>query len=329
MGFWILEKVSSRTRAAWDDLVPLHLKAPSRVVFAALALQFVKPLLSLSEGVQEVVGRTMDILFVCGGTWMLVRGVRLGRDVILARFDMAQSDNLRSRKMQTQVTVLQNVALTVIVLVGSAMVLMTFESVRQIGVSLLASAGIAGIILGFAAQKTIANLLAGVQLAITQPMRLDDVVIVEGEWGWIEEITLTYVVVKIWDLRRLVLPISYFLEHPFQNWTRSTSDILGTVVVHVDPSMDVGLLRAELARLVAGTPLWDGKVQGVQVTECSPEAMQVRFLVSASDSGKAWDLRCLVREGILDFLRREHPRCLPRKRVLVSDTPELANAASD
>lgn len=320
VSFWILVKVTKATRTTWDDLIPVHLKSPMRIVVIAAFLQIAKPMMALPDFVAPVLSQVLDILFIVGGAWLLARSTYLLRDVLLLEVDLKATDNLRSRKLLTQVKVFQNVLISIVVLVGVSMVLMTFQGVRQVGVSLLASAGIAGIVLGFAAQKTIGNLLAGLQLAITQPIRLDDVVIVEGEWGWIEEITLTYVVVKIWDLRRLVVPISNFIDKPFQNWTRTNSDILGTVVLHCDPMADMDALRREMDRIVHASPLWDGKVCGLQVTEVHPDSIEVRLLVSASDSPKAWDLRCALREGMLAHLRDAHPQWLPRHR-LVHDHP--------
>jgi small-conductance mechanosensitive channel len=192
--------------------------------------------------------------------------------------------------------------------------LMVFDSVRQFGASILASAGIAGIVVGFAAQKSIATLLAGFQIALTQPIRVDDVVIVENEWGRIEDITLTYVVVRIWDLRRLVVPITYFIEQPFQNWTRSSADILGTVFLHVDYSMPLDALRAELTRILTASPYWDGKVNVLQVTEAREQTLQIRALASAADASLAWDLRCEIRERLVSFVQRNYPESLPRLR---------------
>jgi len=204
---------------------------------------------------------------------------------------------------------------SIFVLLGIAFALLTFPDVRNIGTSLLASAGIAGLVVGIAARPALANLLAGLQIALTQPIRIDDVVIVEGEWGRIEDIGRAFVTVAIWDQRRLVVPLQYFIEKPFQNWTRSSSEILGTVFLWVDYGMPLDALRAELKRLCEETPLWDKRVCLIQVTEVSERAMQVRALVSAADAGRAWDLRCLVREGLLDYIRREHPQFFPRVRA--------------
>lgn len=316
IAFRLLTKVTRATRAKWDDLVPLHLKSPMRIVFIALSLQAGRPFAPLPEPMGTGLAQVLEILFIVGGAWLLVRSTHIVGDLLLLDVDAAASDNLRSRKILTQVGILQNVLISIIVLVASALVLMTFQSIRQVGVSLLASAGIAGIVLGFAAQKTLGNLIAGLQLAVTQPIRIDDVVIVEGEWGWIEEITLTYVVVKIWDLRRLVVPISHFIDKPFQNWTRSNSDLVGSVSIHCDPTVDLDVLRSEVDRIVRATPLWDGKVCGIQLTEAGTDSIEVRILLSASDSSKAWDLRCLVREAVVAFLRDNHPGWLPAHRLL-------------
>jgi small-conductance mechanosensitive channel len=210
----------------------------------------------------------------------------------------------------------------VIVVVGLltlAAILMTFEKVRYLGTSILASAGIAGLIVGFAAQRSIATLLAGIQIAITQPIRIDDVVIVENEWGRIEEITLTYVVVRIWDLRRLILPITYFLEKPFQNWTRVSADILGTIFLYVDYTVPVEAVRAEFRRILEKSGKWDGRVSVLQVTNTTERTVELRALVSATDSSSAWELRCHVREKLIEFLQKNYPHALPRLRAEISD----------
>ncbi len=249
--------------------------------------------------------------------WAAMRAVNLTSDIFLKRYKVEVKNNLQARQMHTQVKVIRRLAGAIIILITLSVALMTFKEIRSIGVSLLASAGLAGIVLGLAAQKTIGNFFTGLQIAITQPIRLDDAVVVEGEWGWIEEINLTYVVVKIWDQRRLVLPISYFVEKPFQNWTRRTADILGTVVLYLDYTTPLQPLRDELTRILnnEAKELWDGKVNVVQVTETSEKTMTVRALVSASDSPSAWDLRCMCREKLIEFLQKNYPRSLPRIRA--------------
>lgn len=221
--------------------------------------------------------------------------------------------------VRTQVRVLRRVVAMIIAILGTALVLMQFAVVRNVGASLLASAGVAGIVLGLAAQRSISMLLAGIQLSLTQPIRIGDTVIIENEWGWIEEITLTYVVVRVWDLRRLVVPITRFLEQPFQNWTKVTPEIMGTVSVFADYCVPVDAVRQHLSLVVKDDPLWNGKVCGLQVTEATDRVVTLRALVSSADAGKNWDLRCNVREKLVAYLRDlEGGRYLPQQRVLLT-----------
>ena len=231
---------------------------------------------------------------------MLIKITFVIEDIILDQYKIDEKDNLRARKIYTQIQFLKRAAIIFIVILALGPILMTFDKVRQLGTSILASAGIISIIVGFAAQRSLGTLLAGFQIAITQPIRIDDVVIVENEWGKIEEITLTYVVVRIWDLRRLILPITYFLEKPFQNWSRTSTDILGTVYLYFDYTVPVQDLREELDRILDKSPLWDRKVSGLIVTNATEHTMELRALVSASDASKAWDLRCVVREKLIE-----------------------------
>jgi small-conductance mechanosensitive channel len=241
--------------------------------------------------------------------------------VVLRQHRIDITDNLQARAIYTQVIVLKKVAVTVVGVFTLASMLMVFDSVRQFGTSILASAGVAGIVIGFAAQRSIATLLAGFQIAMTQPIRVDDVVIVDGEWGRIEDITLTYVVVRIWDLRRLIVPITYFIEQPFQNWTRTSADLLAAVFLFVDYTVPVEALRAELTRILEASTLWDRKVNVLQVTDATDRALQVRALASASDASRAWDLRCEIREKLVSFVQREYPGCLPRLRTTFDPQP--------
>jgi small-conductance mechanosensitive channel len=225
------------------------------------------------------------------------------------------SDNLHARRIQTQTRVLTRTLMVLVILIGSASALMMLPGMRQVGTALLASAGLVGIVAGMAAQPVFGNLIAGLQIALSQPIRLDDVVIMEGEWGRIEEITTTYVVVKIWDERRLVVPLRWVIENPFQNWTRRTSQLLGTIFLWVDYRVPLQPVREELKRVCESAPEWDGRVAIVQVVETNERAIQLRALVSAADAAKAWDLRCRVREALVDFLQREYPDSLPRLRA--------------
>ena len=210
---------------------------------------------------------------------------------------------------------IRKILIAVVIIIGIGSILMMFDPVRQLGTSILASAGIAGIILGFAAQKTLGNLLAGIQIALSQPILIDDVVIVEGEFGRIEDITLTFVSVRTWDLRRLIVPITYFIEKPFQNWSRNSDAILGTIFLYLDYQVPFGELREELKRLVEKNENWDGEVCKLQVTETKPSTVEVRALVSSRDAGKSFDLRCEVREGLIEFLRGRYPESLPHVRM--------------
>jgi small-conductance mechanosensitive channel len=270
--------------------------------------------------------KTGEVFIVVAIAWSIIAMVRIAKIQLLKRHDMTLSDNLKSRKLVTQINILEKIVVFLIVIIAVATSLMLFDGVRNIGVSIFASAGIAGIILGLSAQKALGTLLAGLQIAITQPINTDDVVIVENEWGWIEEINLTYVVVRIWDQRRLIVPSTYFLEKPFQNWTRKSADILGSVFIYTDYTMPVEPLREELTRLLKSSPHWDGRVNVLQVTDAKEHTLELRALMSAATSPKAWDLRVFVREKLIGFIQREYPHCLPRTRVIIDDHIKKADS---
>jgi len=288
---------------------------PRRLLLPSVCILFVYPLLRLSENALNILSYALKLWIIACVGWLLIRVVHAVREILLSNYDFEAKDNLQARRIYTQTRVIENIVTTIIVLFTISFMLMSYPAVRQIGVSIIASAGIAGVVLGFAAQKTLGNFISGIQLAFTQPIRLDDVVIVEGEWGWIEEITLTYVVVKIWDLRRLVVPISYFVDQPFQNWTRISADILGSVFIYADYTVPVKPIREELSRILKESPYWDKKVDVLQVTNATEKTVELRALMSAADSPTAWNLRCEVREKLLEFLQREFPQCLPRVRL--------------
>ena len=254
------------------------------------------------------------LLLIAALTWLGARVISGLAKGVIARHPVAVEDNLRARAVHTQAKVLSRSAIVVLVLAGAAMALMTFPGARQVGASLLASAGVIGIVAGIAARPVFSNLIAGLQLALAQPIRLDDVLIVKGEWGRVEEITGTYVVLQIWDERRLIVPLQWFIENPFENWTRTSSQILSTVFLHLDFGMPMEPLRAEMKRVVEASPDWDGRVCGLQVTDSTEHTMQARILVSAASAGKAFDLRCHVRESLIAFVAREYPQHLPRMR---------------
>jgi small-conductance mechanosensitive channel len=249
-----------------------------------------------------------------------MRLTRVLTDVLMSRFDVDQADNLRARRVYTQVDILRKIVVVIIGILAVAAVLTRFDRLADLGAGILASAGLAGLVLGFAAQRTLANLLAGLQIAFTQPIRIDDVVIVEGEWGRIEEITLTFVVVCIWDLRRLVVPIGYFLEKPFQNWTRVSADLLGSVYLYVDYRVDFGAVREHLRELLEASEHWDGKVCRLHVTDAKQDRVELRALMSAADASAAWELRCEIRERLLQWLRDTYPESLPRHRLEVESS---------
>ena len=314
LGRWV-----QRTDSLIDDAIALHLRGPLLVMMPLLALNLALPLMTLPADLVSGLRQLLLILAIAGVGWTLARAVRVVEYVISNREDLKSADNLRARSLLTQTRALRNVANFLIVVLTLGFVLLTFERVRQLGTGLLASAGVAGIVLGFAAQRSLSTILAGIQIALTQPIRVDDVVIVENEWGRIEEITLTYVVVRIWDKRRLVLPISYFIEKPFQNWTRVSADLLGTVDLHLDYSVPVDEIRAECKRILDESPLWDGEAWCVQVTETTDRCMVVRPLFSARNASDQWDLRCEVREKLVAFIQQRYPHALPRLRAEVDD----------
>lgn len=264
----------------------------------------------------------LTIALIVTATVLCIRLIKAISQTVIDAYPFDHPDNLRARAVRTQTRVLGRTAMFIVGLIGTASLLMTFPGVRQIGASLLASAGVAGLVAGIAARPVLGSLIAGLQIALTQPIRIDDVVIIEGEWGRIEEITSTYVVVKIWDERRLVVPLEWFIQNPFQNWTRRSSDLIGTVFLWVDYRMPLEPLRAELERVCEAAPEWDRRVCGLQVTEANERAIQLRVLVSAPDASKTWDLRCKVREALVAFIQRDYADYLPRVRGSLENASE-------
>jgi small-conductance mechanosensitive channel len=306
---------TSKSKSKLDDLfVPLVGKS-LRVIVPVVGIIFALPILGLPPEYAGVVGKGTSILLIIAVAVVLFQAVNLGEKAVLTEFDIKAADNLQARKVYTQVHVISKVVYAVICLFTVASVLMLFQEVRQFGTSILASAGVLGIILGFAAQKTISNLFAGFQIAMTQPIRLDDVVIVEGEWGRVEEISLTYVIIHIWDDRRLVVPLGYFIEKPFQNWTRASAQLLGSVFVWVDYTMPLDELRKALKEIIEQNPLWDKRFWNLQVTDATEKTMQIRVLATSADSSKGWDLRCDIREKLIAYIQKHHPQSLPRFRA--------------
>ena len=321
----LLLAVATRTQFGWDDVLAPFAGKALRLTLPMLAIILGTPALAISPEMEGIIQNAVSLLLIGTIAFLVIQFIDVMARLILQRHRIDVADNRLARSVYTQVMVLKKIAASVVAVFAIASMLMVFQSVRQFGTAIIASAGVAGIIIGFAAQKSIATLLAGFQIALTQPIRIDDVVIVENEWGRIEEITLTYVVVRIWDLRRLVLPITYFIEKPFQNWTRTSADILGTVFLHVDYDVPLEALRQELNRILKASPLWDGKVNVLQVTDAKDRTLELRALASAGDAGAAWDLRCEVREKLITYIQKHYPNSLPRWRI-ETDPPATAVA---
>jgi small-conductance mechanosensitive channel len=320
IAFAVLRRIALREALA-GPFVSAAL-APGNVLAALAAVQSV---LQASPNALYGMGALRHfgtVAMIAAGTWLAMRLAAAISDAVALRYPVDVADNLHARRIRTQTRVITRTLATLIGVIGLALALLTFPGVRSVGAGLLASAGVIGIAAGLAAKPVLGNLLAGLQIALTQPIRLDDVVIVEGEWGRIEEIGRAFVVVAIWDQRRLIVPLQYFIETPFQNWTRTSSEILGTAFLWVDYGLPLDPLREELKRVCQGAPEWDGRVCLIQVTDTSERAMQLRVLVSAADAGKAWDLRCRVREALIGYLQREWPQFLPRLRVEQEGSPQ-------
>ena len=310
--FLILSKVKRKQSTFLSTFFSLE-KIPFAVVCALIIFYISFPFQQFTSDI--LLERIFIVMIITAIIWFFLRLITVTREVVFTYFPIDKTDNLHERKIRTQFQYLQYILTFIVIFVGIAFIFRQFDSLRTLGTGLLASAGVIGIVIAFAAHQTLGNLLAGFQIAFTQPFRIDDVVIVEGEWGRIEEITFTYVVVCIWDQRRLVLPISYFINNPFQNWTRTTADIWGSVFVYVDYSVPIENVREELKRIVSSSELWDGKVAVLQVTDSSERTITLRALVSARNASDAWSLRCFVREKLISFLQKEYPDSLPRIRI--------------
>jgi len=306
---------TQKTANKWDDFALDIFKIPFLWILVWIMIKSFAHLFLKDLTVFKHLIHANNIILILSVGWILMKFVKLGAYLLNKRLDVTVADNQNARRRLTQLKVFQNIADTVIVIVTISVVLMTFDGARAVGTSLLASAGVAGLIIGFAAQKSIGMFLAGIQIAITQPISLDDVVIVEGEWGRIEEITLTYVVVKIWDERRLMLPVTYFLEKPFQNWTRASADIMGTVFFYVGYDLPVQAIRDFLPGILKDNPNWDGRAFNVQVTNTNELYKEIRILLSSSDASKNWDLRTEVREKVIDFIQANYPDCFAKVRL--------------
>lgn len=321
--YFIRKKIQSH-RDIFIRQILREVRYPVIILFIATVIFFITKIPALNLEDNDTVNAVYPIAAIAILAWLIIKAINLVSLFVLRKYDVTQKDNLSARMMVTKVRILRRLMTSLILILAVAGALMTFESIRALGVSILASAGLAGIVVGFAAQKTIGNFFAGLQIAITQPIRLEDAVLVEGQFGNIEEINLTYVVVRIWDLKRMILPISYFVEEPFQNWTRNSSNILDSVLLYLDYKMPLQPIRDQVDKILEGNSLWDGKVKSVAVTNTTERTMEVRILISAANSGAAFDLRTQIREKMITFIQENYPEGLPQARgeTKISELPQ-------
>jgi small-conductance mechanosensitive channel len=313
-GLGALRRLTRRRGTVLGQSLVKHGRRPSLWILPLLAVLSILPGLPLPPELRSALEHIVGLGLIAALAWLAILLSEVTKDVLASRYRVDVADNLVARRIQTQFQMLHRIGIVVVSVLAIAAGLMTFPQIKHIGISILASAGVVSLVVGMAMKDTLSNLVAGMQIAFAQPFRMGDAVVVEGEWGWIEEIGTMYVVVRIWDLRRLVLPLSYFLEHPFQNWTRTSADLLASAFVYVDYSTPVGEVRAELKRILESTPLWAGKLCQLQVSDSDQRTMQLRALMDVRNSSDAWDLRCLVRERLIDFLQKNYPGSLPRYR---------------
>ncbi|MEA2690342.1 MAG: hypothetical protein QOD51_2949 [Candidatus Eremiobacteraeota bacterium] len=323
--FWALTRWAKRSNVPFATAIVRRTSRSAAYIFPLLAILVAAPLVDLPPAWTQPAVHVTGLLTIAAIAWAVIVLVRVWGDVVVARHRLDVEDNLLARQLGTRVDILSRVLVTIVIIVALGAELMTFPPIRALGTTLLASAGVAGIAVGLAARPLLENLVAGVQLALTQPIRIDDVVVVEKQFGHIEEIHSTYIVVRLWDLRRLVVPLTYFINTPFENWTRRTANLLGEVYVFADWCLDVEALRAELPKIVARTPLWDEQFQNVQVTDVTERAVQIRTLVTARNSADLFDLRCFVREAIVAYIRDNQPDAMPKLRV---ELPERGDGQS-
>jgi small-conductance mechanosensitive channel len=312
--FWLLHRWAARENAFLGQSLVRRGESPTRWILPLLAILAILPGLPLPARLLTASEHIAGLALIAAVAWLSILSVDIVSDVVSGRYRIDVADNLLARRVQTQLKMLHSIVVALVVIVTLAIMLMTFPAIKHIGVSLLASAGLATLVVGMAMKGTLSNMIAGIQIALSQPFRIEDAVVVEGEWGWIEEIGTMYVVVRIWDLRRLVLPLSYFLDHPFQNWTRTDAELLANCYLYVDYTVPVEALRAELRKICESTKLWLGRVCVLQVTDLDQSTVQLRALMDARNSSDAWDLRCLVREKLIDFIQKSYPGSLPHYR---------------
>ncbi len=320
--FVILARGAERTGSIADRSFVAHARRPASLLLPLAVVLVALPSLPVTQGIIDGMRHLATLGMIAAVAWFAINLTAVYDDVITSKFRVDVRDNLVARQVHTRTRVIRRVAVIGISIVAISAMLMTFPGIRHIGISVFASAGVAGVIVGMAARPMLSNIIAGIQIAVTQPIRIDDVVVLEGEWGRIEEIGSTQVVVCLWDKRRLVVPLSYFIERPIQNWTYKTAEVLGTVFLYTDYTVPVEELRLELYRLLQASDLWDGNVWSLQVTNATEHAVELRALVSAADSATVWNLRCYVRENMIRFLQERYPQSLPKIRMEIREKPQ-------
>ena len=325
----LLLKYYSRKNAGYSFFQSFvkQLNGPLTFFLPLLILNLLLPLMHVRPLAFGIIDKTIEVLLILTFAWLLMGFVKMAEDYVYHSMDLNKVDNLRERKIRTQLQFIRKIVVLLIIILAIGAILLSFNNLRRLGTGLLTGVGISGLIVGFAAQRSLGNLLAGFQIAFTQPIRIDDVLVVEGEWGKVEEINLTYVVLNIWDQRRLILPINYFLEKPFQNWTRTTAEILGTVFIYLDYNAPMDAIRTEFIRLLNMSELWDKRVGLIQVTNTTEQTIEIRALMSAGNSSGAFDLRCFIREKLVEFIYTNYPQCLPKTRAAIDRQNEFLTSA--
>lgn len=317
-----------RLRDSSQHVLVSLLARPAGFVLPLILILAVLPALPISQAVEGAAAHALLLFLIAAVAWLVIRLIGYSEHIITRRYPVDGQDNPTARRIRTQFELFRRITEAAVLLATVAAMLMTFPGIWSIGASMLASAGVAGLVAGIAAKPAVSNLLAGVQIALTEPIRIDDVVIVEGEWGRIEEVNTTYVVICTWDLRRLIVPLTHFIEKPFQNWTRRSAELIGTVFLYTDYTVTVEEVRSELRRVLEANRLWDGKVCALQVTDAKEQTVELRALVSAANSSMLWDLRCAVREDLIRFLQERYPEHLPRTRADVRHWTETNRNAA-
>ncbi|MES2354815.1 MAG: mechanosensitive ion channel domain-containing protein [Pseudomonadota bacterium] len=325
-GFAVMSRIARRTHGVADKSFLIHARRPTELILPVMGILFLRPPLPVE--LNAMLSQLGAIILIGSISWLLVSCTNIVEDVINEKYNINITDTWQTRQVQTQVKMLRRIAVSIIWFVTFAMMLMTFPSIRQLGTTLFASAGIVGVIIGIACRPALSNLISGLQLALTEPIRIKDLICVDGETGTVEEIGMTYVVVRTWDLRAFIVPLSYFIEKTFQNWTYQGSDLIGAVFLYVDYDVRLAEMRDALSKILATTDLWDGKVGSLNITEATDRTLQLRVLVSACDSEKLGDLRYMVREKLIEFLQENFPNSMPKFRMEVTPSTTSLTAGS-